>query len=120
MKISIEKGQDKPLLADGQHEVTITHIDEGSSEYRSIPFFAVRFESENGYVSHRFYLSPAGMPAVVSLFERVGLAVNVGDELDTKQLIDKTLTIEVGERSYNDPETGNERTLKQAVDFLAS
>ena len=120
MKIAVEKGQDKTLLPDGRQQVTITDIEEGSSEYKGIPFFAVRFENDEGYVSHRFYQSPAGMPAIISLFDRVGIQAEANKELDTKQLIGKELTIEVGERSYTDPETHNERTLKQAVDFLAS
>ncbi len=120
MKIAIEKGQDKPLLEDGEQTVTIAHIDEGESEYKGIPFFAVRFENEAGYVSHRFYQSPAGMPAIISLFDMVGVTAQEGKELDTKQLIGKQLTINVGERSYTDPESHNERTLKQAVNFLVS
>ncbi len=120
MKIVVEKGQEKTLLADGRQEVTITDIQEGTSENKGIPFFAVRFENDEGYVSHRFYQSQAGMPAIVSLFNEVGLTVEEGKELDTKQLMGKQLTIEVGERSYADPETGNERTLKQAVNFLVS
>lgn len=120
MKIAVEKGQEKPLLADGNHTVEIAHIDEGNSENKGIPFFAVRFENEDGYVSHRFYQSPAGMPGIVSLFEMAGIDVKEGAELDTKQLIGKQVDIEVGERSYNDPETGNERTLKQAMNFLVS
>jgi hypothetical protein len=120
MKIAVEKGKDKALLPDGRQQVAITAIEEGSSEYKGIPFFAVRFENDEGYVSHRFYQSPAGMPAIISLFDRVGIHAEANKELDTKQLIGKELTIEVGERSYTDPETNNERTLKQAVDFLAS
>lgn len=120
MKIAVEAGQDKSLLPDGPQQVTITHIDEGSSEHKGIPFFAVRFENDNGYVSHRFYQSPAGMPAIVGLFEMAGIDAKEGKDLDTKQLMGKTMTIEVGDRSYNDPATGNERTLKQAVNFLAS
>ncbi|UFH56822.1 hypothetical protein [Spirosoma sp. KNUC1025] len=120
MKIAVEKGQAKTLLTDGEHQVTITHIDEGTSEHKGIPFFAVRFENEEGYVSHRFYQSQAGMPAIIGLFEMAGIDVKEGKELDTKQLIGKEVTIEVGERAYNDPETGNERTLKQAVNFLVS
>jgi len=120
MKIAVEKGQDKPLLADGQHTVTITDIEEGTSENKGVPFFAAHFENEDGYVSHRFYQSPAGMPAIVSLFEQVGINAEAGKELDTKQLIGKQIDIEVGERSYTDPGTGNERTLKQAMNFLAS
>lgn len=120
MKIAVEKGQEKTLLADGQQRVTITHIEEGNSENKGIPFFAVRFENDEGYVSHRFYQSEAGMPAIIGLFEAVGIEARSGKELDTKQLIGKELTIEVGERSYTDPATHNERTLKQAVNFLAS
>ena len=120
MKIAVEKGQDKPLLNDGRQHVTITDIEEGTSENKGVPFFAVRFENEDGFVSHRFYQSRAGMSNIISLFERVGIDVQEGDELDTKQLIGKELDIEVGERSYNDPNTGNERTLKQAMDFVVS
>ncbi|GAB3990692.1 hypothetical protein GCM10028807_18460 [Spirosoma daeguense] len=120
MKIAVKEGQEKSLLADGRQLVTITHIDEGKSEYKDIPFFAVRFENDEGYVSHRFYQSQAGMPAIISLFEEVGIPVESGKDLDTKQLLGKQLTIEVGERSYTDPETQNERTLKQAVNFLVS
>ncbi|AQG78967.1 hypothetical protein [Spirosoma montaniterrae] len=120
MKIAIEEGQDKPLLADGRQHVTITDIEEGTSENKGVPFFAVRFENETGYVSHRFYQSRAGMSNIVSLFERVGIDVQAGDELDTKQLLGKELDITVGERSYSDPNTGSERTLKQAMDFVVS
>ena len=120
MKIAVEKGQDKTLLEDGQQRVTITDIDEGASEYKAIPFFAVRFENDEGYISHRFYQSPAGMPAIIGLFDMAGIEAQAGKELDTQQLLGKEITIEVGERAYNDPETGNERTLKQAINFLAS
>ena len=120
MKIAIEKGQDKPLLADGKQTVTITSIEEGTSENKGVPFFAARFENEDGYVSHRFYQSKAGMSNIVGLFEQAGIDVKEGAELDTKQLIGKQVEIEVGERSYVDPETGNERTLKQAMNFLVS
>lgn len=120
MKIAVEKGQEKTLLADGQQRVTITDIEEGSSEYKGIPFFAVRFENDEGYVSHRFYQSEAGMPAIISLFDEAGIEAKAGKELDTKQLLGKEMTIDVGERSYTDPVTHNERTLKQAINFLAS
>ncbi|MDB5242572.1 MAG: hypothetical protein JWP57_3197 [Spirosoma sp.] len=120
MKIAVEKGQEKPLLADGRQTVTISDIQEGKSENKGIPFFAARFENEDGYISHRFYQSQAGMSSIVSLFEQAGIEVKEGAELDTKQLIGKQVDIEVGERSYNDPETGNERTLKQAMNFLVS
>lgn len=120
MKIAIEKGMDKPFLADGRHTVTITHIDEGTSEHKGIPFFACRFEAEDGFVTQRFYLSPAGMPGIVSLCQAVGIEVQEGKQMDTKQLVGKKLSIHVEDRTYNDPETGNERTLKQAFDYQAA
>ncbi|GAB3714268.1 hypothetical protein GCM10027592_53940 [Spirosoma flavus] len=120
MKIAVEKGQDKTLLPDGPQHVTITHIDEGTSENKGIPFFAVRFENDEGYISQRFYQSQAGMSAIVNLFEMADIPVAEGKDLDTKQLIGKNLMINVGERSYTDPETHNERTLKQALNFLVS
>ncbi|RRA98142.1 hypothetical protein [Larkinella rosea] len=120
MKIAVEEGQNKAVLADGLQQVTITHIEEGVSEHKGTPFFAVRFENEDGYVSQRFYQSKAGMPAIIKLFDMVGIDAQEEKELDTKQLEGKQLTIEVGERSYNDPENHNERTLKQAINFLAS
>ncbi|TAE21494.1 MAG: hypothetical protein EAZ91_25170 [Cytophagales bacterium] len=120
MKIAVEKGMEKSLLDNGRQRVTITDVEEGTSENKGIPFFAVRFENDEGYVSHRFYLSPAGMPNVIALFKDAGIEVKQDAELDTKQLIGKELQIEVGERSYNDPETGNERTLKQAMNYIGS
>ena len=57
---------------------------------------------------------------MVSLFKVAGIEVKQDGELDTKQLIGQELTIEIGERSYNDPEMGNERTLKQAMNYVVS
>jgi len=119
MKIDVEKGADKPFLADGRHTVEITQIDEGSSEYKDVPFFACRFENEDGFVNQRFYLSPAGMPILLGLFKAVGIEVQDGEQLDTKQLLHKKVSIEVDERTYEVPESGNERTLKQAGNFQA-
>ncbi|WP_266368836.1 hypothetical protein [Tellurirhabdus rosea] len=117
MKIDVEKGADKPFLPDGRHEVEITDIQEGSSEYKDVPFFACRFENEDGFVNQRFYLSGPGMPILMGLFKAVGIEAEEGKQLDTKQLLHKKVSIEVGERSYEAPETGNERTLKQAYGF---
>ena len=57
---------------------------------------------------------------MVSLFKVAGIEVKQDGELDTKQLIGQELAIEIGERSYNDPEMGNERTLKQAMNYVVS
>ena len=119
MKINIDEGQEKSFLPDGRHTVEITHIDEGKSEYKGIPFFACRLENEDGFVSQRFYTSAAGMPIIMDLFRAVGIEVVPGKELDTSKLVGKKLSIDVGDYTYNDPESGNERTLKQASHFGA-
>lgn len=119
MKINVEKGLDKPFLNDGRHEVEITQIDEGTSEYKGVPFVAVRFENEEGFVTQRFYTSPAGMPILMDLCQAAGVDVEADTELDTNELKGKKLSIEVGDYTYNDPESGSERTLKQASAFEA-
>lgn len=119
MKIQVEKGEAKPFLADGRHSVEITDIEEGNSEHQGIPFFAVRFENEEGFVLQRFYDSAAGKPIIIGLYEAAGIKPQEGKDLDTKQLIGKKLSVEVGDRTYQDPATGNERTLRQASDFQA-
>ena len=117
MKIQVEEGMNKPFLSDGRHEVEITNIAEGRSEHRDVPFFACRFENDEGYIVSRLYVSDPGMASIVSLFEAVGLKIKEGAELNTDALLHKRLSVMVGERTYNDPETGNERTIKQATDF---
>lgn len=117
MKIAVESGADKPFLPDGRHRVTIIDVTEGTSENKGVPFFACRFENESGFVTNRFYNSEPGMPIIIGLFQAVGLPVQEGAKLDTGQLVGKELTIQAGERIYNDPQTGNERTIREAADF---
>lgn len=117
MKIAVDKGQDKSFLSDGRQTVEITHIEEGASEYKGTPFFAARFENEEGFVNQRFYLSAGGMPIIMSLLEAVGIEPKENKDIDTKELIGKKVSIEVGDYTYNNPEDGNERTIKQASNF---
>ncbi|GAB3242569.1 hypothetical protein GCM10027346_38890 [Hymenobacter seoulensis] len=117
MKISIEKGQEKGFLPDGRHTVEITGIEEGQSEHQNVPFFAARMENEEGFVTQRFYTSAAAMPILLSLYAAVGIHPEAGKDLDTKQLLGKRVSVEIGEHSYSDPATGNERTIKQATGF---
>ncbi len=113
MKIQV----DKTFLPDGRHLVEITHVEEGVSEHKNVPFFACRFENEEGFIMQRFYNSTPGMPVIMKLFQAVDIPVKEGKDLDTNQLLQKKLYITVGERTYNEPESGNERTLKQAIEF---
>lgn len=111
MKVQV---QEKPRLQNGRHVVTITEISEGKSEYKGIPFFAARMESEEGFVEQRFYDSEPSQPILAELMRAVGLD---GQELDTKNLVGKELSVEVHERSYPDPDTGVEKTITEAGHF---
>ena len=55
---------ESPRLKNGRHTVTITEINEGRSEYKDIPFFATRMESEDGFVEQRFYDSEPSQPII--------------------------------------------------------
>jgi hypothetical protein len=117
MKIEVAKGQDKGFLPDGRHTVEITSIEEGTSEHQQVPFFAARLENEDGFVTQRFYNSEAGHPIILQLYSAVGIKPEEGKDLDTKQLIGKRLSVEVGDHSYADPASGNERSIRQATGF---
>ena len=117
MKIEVAKGQDKGFLPDGRYTVEITDIEEGVSEHQQVPFFAARMETEEGYVTQRFYNSEAGHPIILQLYSAVGIKPEAGKNLDTKQLIGKRLSVEVSDHSYADPATGNERSIRQATGF---
>lgn len=105
---------EKPFLEDGRHTVTITEVASGSSEYKGVPFFNCRFENDQGFINHRFYLSEPGQPIMAELFHAVGITEQ---DVDTDQLEGKELSIEVYERSYDDPETGDTKTIKAARHF---
>jgi len=111
MKVELNE---KPFLENGQHIVKITEVESGSSEHKGVPFFNCRFENDEGFVNHRFYLSEPGQPIIAELFQAVGIE---GKNADTQELKGKELAIEVHERTYNDPESGTEKTIKAARHF---
>ena len=108
MKVQVNE---KPRLQHGRHVVTITEISEGKSEYKGIPFFAARMETDEGFVEQRFYDSEPSKPILAELMRAVEMD---GEELDTEQLVGKKLSIEVHERTYPDPDTGVEKTITEA------
>ncbi len=110
MKVKVNE---KPFLPDGRHVVTITEVEEGTSENKNVPFINCRLENEEGFVNQRFYLSEPGQPILASFFKAAGIEK---DEVDTKELQGKTLSVEVEERTYEDAE-GKEKTIKQATNF---
>lgn len=110
MKVNINE---KPFLPEGRHTVKVTEVEEGKSEHKDIPFFNCRLENEEGFINQRFYLSEPGEPFLAEFLKAVGME---GNEVDTKQLKGKTLSVEVEERTYEDPD-GKEKTIKQGTDF---
>ncbi len=114
MKVKVAE---KARLQDGRHVVTITEITEGESEYKRIPFFAARMENEDGFVEQRFYNSEPSKPILAELMNAVQLE---GKDLNTDDLVGKELSIEVSERTYPDPDTGQEKTIKEAHNFQVS
>ncbi len=79
-----------------------------------MPSFNVRFEKEDGFVNHRFYESEPGQPIIAGFLKAPGLK---GKEVDTQELISKRVSLEVEETSYADPQSGQEKTIKQSRDF---
>jgi len=110
MKIKINE---KPFLSEGRHVVTITEVEEGKSENKNIPFINLRLENEEGFINQRFYLSEPGQPILAAFLKACGLE---GNEVDTKELKNKMVSVEVGERTYEDAE-GKEKTIQQATHF---
>lgn len=110
MKVNIHE---KPYLTEGRHTVKITEVEDGRSEHKDVPFFNCRLENEEGFINQRFYLSEPGQPILAAFKEAVGLEK---DEFDTKELKGKTLSVQVGERTYEDPD-GDKKTILQASHF---
>ena len=113
MKVNINE---KPYLPEGRHTVKVTEVEDGRSEHKDIPFFNCRLENEEGFINQRFYLSEPGEPFLAAFLEAVGVD---GNEFDTKKLEGKVLSIEVEERTYEDP-NGKEKTIKQGTNFKAA
>lgn len=110
MKLKIDE---KPYLPNGRHIVLITEVEEGKSENKDVPFINCRLENKEGFVNQRFYLSEPGQPILASFLKAAGIEKTA---LDSKELKGKTLSVEVEERTYEDPE-GKEKTIKQATHF---
>lgn len=112
MKLKIDE---KPFLPNGRHVVQITEVEEGRSENKDVPFINCRLENEDGFVNQRFYLSEPGQPILASFLKALGIEKA---EVDSKELKGRTLSVEVEERTYEDP-GGKEKTIKQATHFEA-
>ncbi|NJC26565.1 hypothetical protein [Neolewinella antarctica] len=111
MKVNVNES---PRLKDGRHTVTIVEVTDGRSEYKDVPFFNARMENEDGFVEQRFYDSEPSKPILAALMQAVGMKAG---KLNSEDLVGKKLSVEVGERTYSDPETGDEKTITEASHF---
>lgn len=108
--------KESPRLRNGRHVVTITEVTDGRSEYKDIPFFSARMENDEGFVEQRFYNSEPSKPILAELMKAVGLE---GEQLNSEDLVGKSLSIEVDDRHYPDPDSGVEKSIKEAGNFEA-
>ena len=108
--------QERPFLAIGPAHVKVTRVEDAQqSEYQGVPFITVRMENEEGFVDQRFYLSEAGEPILGEFVRAIGMKPT--EEHDTQDYVGKELLIDVEERTYEAPDTGQDRTIKQATHF---
>lgn len=116
MKIHLTE---RPFLPLGPAHVTVTAVDDGGvSEYRGVPFVVARLENDEGFVEQRFYLSEAGQPILASFVRALGL--DPDRDHDTQDFVGRALLVDVAEHTYEAPDTGDERTVRQATHFRAA
>lgn len=107
---------ERPFLALGPAHVTVTSVEDGgTSEYQGVPFIVARLENEDRFVEQRFYLSEAGQPILAEFIRALGLDPEV--EHDTQDFVGRELLVDVEEHTYEAPDTGDERTIRQATHF---
>lgn len=107
---------ERPFLNVGPAHVEVTKVEEGQkSEYQGIPYLNVRLENGDGFVEQRFYLSDAGQPILAQFIQALGM--DPAEEVDTKDFVGKELTVDIEEHTYEAPDSGDERTIKQATHF---
>ena len=110
------KTTERPFLPLGPAHVTVASVEDGgTSEYQGVPFIVARLENEDGFVEQRFYLSEAGQPILAEFIRALGL--DPDEEHDTQDFVGRELLVDVEEHTYEAPDTGDERTIKQATHF---
>ncbi len=110
------KTTERPYLALGPAHVAVVSVDDSNtSEYQGVPYLNIRLENDEGHLEQRFYLSEAGQPILAEFIRALGL--DPSKEHDTKKFVGKELLIDVEEHTYEAPDTGDPRTIKQATHF---
>ena len=104
---------ERPFLPLGPNHVRVVSVDDtNKSEYQGVPYLNVRLENDEGQLEQRFYLSDAGQPILGEFIRAIGL--DPSEEHDTQDFVGRELLIDVEEHTYEAPDTGDERTIKQA------
>ena len=107
---------ERPFLNIGPAHVTVASVEDGlKSEYQGTEYINVRLENADGFVDQRFYLSEAGQPILASFIQALGL--DPSEEHDTQDFVGRELLVDIEERTYEAPDTGQDRTIKQATHF---
>ena len=107
---------ERPFLPVGPAHVEVTSVDDDNrSEYQGVPYLNVRLENGEGFVEQRFYLSEAGQPILAEFIRALGL--DPAAEHDTRDFVGRELLVDIEERTYEAPDTGQDRTIKQATHF---
>ena len=107
---------ERPFLALGPAHVTVTAVEDGgTSEYQGVPFIVARLENDEGFVEQRFYLSEAGQPILAEFIRALGL--DPEEEHDTQEFVGRELLVDIEEHTYEAPDTGDDRTIRQATHF---
>ncbi len=110
------KPTERPFLNVGPAHVKVTQVeDDQKSEYQGVPFLNVRLENEDGFMEQRFYLSEAGKPILAQFIQALGL--DAEKEQDSQDFVGRELLVDIEERTYEAPDTGSDRTIKQATHF---
>ena len=110
------KTTERPFLPLGPAHVRVTSVeDDQRSEYQGVPYLNVRLENEDGFVEQRFYLSEAGQPILAEFVRALGL--DPAEEHDTQDFVGRELLVDIEDYTYEAPDTGSDRTIKQATHF---
>ena len=112
-----------PLMPLGPARVRIARIEEGlRSEHQGTPYLNVHLEGVGGdaagtALEQRLYLSEAAQPILATFIN--GLGLDASAEHDPQDFVGRELLVDIAERSYDAPDTGQPRTIREAEHFRA-
>ena len=117
MEISVNTTDFKEMLKVGNHNVVITKLRYGTSSKKGTPYVECKFENEQGFIYHKFWLNTRMNSFTLSFLLNAGLRVREGYNLDLDKLYNKKLRIKVTEKKYVDYSTGEIFTRREVKGF---